>query len=91
MMSLLSRFRRSTDCRAVGRRLQAYLDGEIDDLRRDQISEHLDACRACGLELSTYREVKGSLSRGPTPVADDALDRLRRFGDELATSDSPDQ
>jgi anti-sigma factor RsiW len=91
MMSLLSRFRRSDNCRAVGRRLQSYLDGEIDDVSRDQISAHLDACRACGLELSTYREVKGSLSRGPQPVADDALDRLRRFGDELATSDPPAQ
>ena len=83
-MRLRGRFRRTTtDCRAVGHRLQSYLDGELDDRRRDEIAAHLDACRACGLELSTYREVKESLARERPPVAVDVLDRLRSFGAEL--------
>lgn len=87
-MRLRDRFLRPPrECRAVGRRLQAYLDGEIDDRRRDEIAAHLDACRDCGLELATYHEVKASLARERLPVADDALERLRRFGDQLVTGD----
>ena len=90
-MNLLNRFRRSTrDCRAVGRRLQSYLDGEIDSRRRDQIAAHLEACRDCGLELATYREVKASLARERPPVTPDALDRLRTFGENLARADPGD-
>jgi anti-sigma factor RsiW len=89
-MRLRTRFwRPSTDCREVGRRLQSYLDGELDD-GADEIAAHLDACRACGLELETYREVKASLSREQPPVAPDALDRLRSFGDELVTGEVAD-
>lgn len=79
--------RSADDCHAVGRRLQSYLDGELDDRTRAEIAAHLEACRDCGLEFSTYREVKTSLSRERTPVPADTLERLRRFGDDLVTGD----
>jgi anti-sigma factor RsiW len=85
----LTRLRRSTvDCRAVGRWIQSYVDDELEPDRRGQIAEHLEACRRCGLELSTYREVKASLGRERPEVAPDALDRLRRFGAALAEGPS---
>jgi anti-sigma factor RsiW len=90
-MRLRARFLRSNaDCRAVGRRLQSYLDGELDDRRCDDIAAHLEACRDCGLELKTYQEVKESLSREQPPVAADMLDRLRSFGDDLVTGEPVD-
>lgn len=91
-MRIRSPFGRPTSaCRAVGRRLQEYLDGEIDDDRlRVDIATHLEACRACGLELTTYREVKQSLARERPPVPPAALDRLRRFGEELVAEDGAD-
>jgi len=90
-MRLLGRFRRTTtDCRAVGRRLQSYLDGELDDRRRDDIAAHLEACRDCGLELTTYRAVKESLARERPPAAVDVLDRLRSFGEQLTAGEGDD-
>ncbi|MEL7207926.1 MAG: zf-HC2 domain-containing protein [Actinomycetota bacterium] len=83
-MSLLSRFSRDrTDCRAVARRLQSYLDGELDERRRAAIAAHLDACRDCGLEAEAYLEIKGALGRTRRPVDPSAIDRLRRFGESL--------
>lgn len=70
-------------CMQVARQLHAYLDGEIDDVTARRIARHLEVCRRCGLEASTYTEIKSALARRGEPVPDEALERLRRFGNNL--------
>jgi anti-sigma factor RsiW len=70
-------------CREVGRALQAYLDGELDD-GADLVAAHLEECRRCGLEESIYSDIKASLARRPAEVDPAAIARLRRFGTDLA-------
>jgi len=77
-------------CRQVGRLLQSYLDGEVDDLTARRVARHLDLCRRCGLEASTYAEIKKALARRGTPVPGDAHERLLRFAEHLMDT-PPDQ
>ena len=80
-------FRRRSDrpvnCSQVGRRLQRYLDGDLDDLTARRIVRHLEECRRCGLEAADYAEIKASLARRAVDVPDDAVARLRAFGEQL--------
>ncbi|WP_079085756.1 anti-sigma factor family protein [Streptomyces dysideae] len=69
-------------CAEVIRVLQAYLDGETDEVTARQVVEHLDDCRDCGLEADLYREIKNSLARQERPDAR-AVARLRGFGESL--------
>lgn len=80
---LRRRGNRPVDCREVGRVLQSYLDGEVDADFAALIGEHLEACRDCGLESETYNRIKSSLARRLPAVDDDAIARLRSFGEEL--------
>lgn len=76
-------------CREVARVMQLYLDGRVDDVTAARVAKHLDACRDCGLEASTYETIRVALLRR-RPVADeDALARLQAFGASLVRS-SPD-
>lgn len=77
--------RHGMDCRAVGRLLQAFLDGEVDDPRGVTVAEHLDACLACGLEADTYRWLKAAV--GGLAPADDPrqVERIRHFAEALVT------
>lgn len=72
-----------TTCLEVGRVLQRYLDGEVDDLTVRQVARHLEACRRCGLEASTYADIKAALAGRSRALPEDAVDRLRRFGTQL--------
>ena len=74
---------RPDDCREVARRLQTYLDGELDVDTAFAISQHLEACLRCGLDAATYRELKRHLARMQQPVDDALVERLRRFVDAL--------
>jgi anti-sigma factor RsiW len=79
--------RRPMGCAEVGRLLQVYLDGELDDeTRARRLRAHLDDCRRCGLEAETYKRLKASLARTNRADAQftDALNRLREFGERLA-------
>jgi anti-sigma factor RsiW len=82
------RHRRSHDsamarCREVTKVLQTYLDGQTDDITTQRVAHHLEACRRCGLEARTYREIKAALARR-VPVVDElALERLRAFANNL--------
>lgn len=76
-------------CKEVGRLLQSYLDGEVDELRARQVSRHLEDCRRCGLAAETYVEIKQALRRSAGPVPDEALNRLRAFGEQLAEGWEP--
>lgn len=70
-------------CLEVGRVLQRYLDGEVDDLTARQVARHLEACRRCGLEASTYADIKAALAGRSRALPEDAVDRLHRFGEQL--------
>jgi predicted anti-sigma-YlaC factor YlaD len=76
-------------CREVGKVLQQYLDGHIDEQTAHKIDEHLDECRRCGLESEVYREIKASLARRAPTLPETTLRRLRRFGEQLVVTGGP--
>ena len=73
-------------CMQVMRVLQSYLDGQTDEMTARRVANHLEACRRCGLDAATYREIKASLARLVAPPDRDAVERLRAFGVSLAKS-----
>ncbi len=84
--ALFPKSRRMISCRRVGEVLQAYLDGEVDQITTNRVAHHLEDCRRCGMELGVYREIKASLARGGPELDHDALERLRAFSEQLADS-----
>lgn len=83
IQSMLSR----SGCLRVTRVLQSYLDGEVDQVTSAIVAKHLEQCRRCGLEASTYRAIKSAITEaGPdvAPVDAAAIERLRRFAEDLA-------
>ncbi|MFJ9012523.1 anti-sigma factor family protein [Streptomyces canus] len=73
---------RRMSCIQVARVLQAYLDGETDEVTAGPVAAHLEDCRRCGLEAGTYREIKSALTRLEQPDAG-AVERLRVFAEGL--------
>lgn len=71
-------------CMQVMRVLQSYLDGRTDEVTARRVAQHLDACRRCGLEAATYREIKAALARHATPLDEASVERLKTFGASLA-------
>lgn len=71
-------------CAELGELLQRYLDEDVETDVADRIDAHLEACRRCGLEAETYRRIKASLASRRIEVPAESLDRLRRFGEQLA-------
>lgn len=83
IQSMLSR----SGCLRVTRILQAYLDGEVDEATSAMVAKHLEECRRCGLEASTYRAIKVAITEtGPdvAPVDANAVERLSRFAEDLS-------
>ena len=84
-------------CMQVGRALQSYLDGHVDDLTEQRVTWHLELCRRCGMKAETYTEIKASLARRGPAVDPESVARLRAFGDQLlerglgAESEGPEQ
>ncbi len=71
-------------CPEVGRLVQRYLDGELDnDAEVDALAAHLDDCRRCGLEAETYQKIKDALGDRSVDVPEDSVARLRAFGEKL--------
>lgn len=70
-------------CREVGKVLQAWLDGHVDDVTAGRVRRHLEDCRRCGLEASTYSEIKAALARRAPDLDDAAVERLQEFGQRL--------
>jgi anti-sigma factor RsiW len=68
----------------VGRVLQGYLDGEVDEVRARQVAHHLEACRRCGMAADTYTEIKQALRRRGASIPQEAVERLRAFGQQLS-------
>jgi anti-sigma factor RsiW len=87
-VNILQRARDRIECMRVRPLLQAFLDGELDDAQRQRVAAHLEACRRCGLEASTYTSLKRRLSGFGDSGDPDAVARLTEFVDQLA--DVPD-
>ena len=79
--------KRPLTCPEVGRLVQRYLDGEINEVKAQRISRHLDDCRRCGLKAETYSAIKQSLRRQRTDVPADVIERLRVFCQQLAAGE----
>lgn len=67
--------------------LQAYLDGNLDDLSSRRVASHLKDCRRCSLEVSVYSEIKLVLREKYRRLDLDILEPLRRFGERLANGE----
>ena len=76
------------NCREVGRVLQSFLDRELSEDDEDAVAAHLEVCRRCGMSADAYIEIKGALSSLGDDVDEDAVDRLRAFGEQLANGDA---
>ncbi|MEZ5244047.1 MAG: zf-HC2 domain-containing protein [Acidimicrobiales bacterium] len=72
------------NCREVGKVLQSYLDGAVEEDFARKIAGHLEACKHCGLEFETYRMIKASLSSSMPEVDPAAVERLREFGARIS-------
>jgi anti-sigma factor RsiW len=80
--------REMASCLQTRRLLQGYLDGGADEVTARRITRHLDACRRCGLEVRTYKDIKATLARrGTAAVPEQSLSRLVTFADRLAGTD----
>lgn len=87
------RLRGSADiagCLEVTKNLQSYLDGQLDAVTATRLARHLEICRRCGLEATTYQEVKRALARRDKPPPPDILRRLQAFAEQLATDGPTD-
>lgn len=73
------RRRGGTNCVQVGRALQRYLDGTLDDAARARVAAHLAACRRCGLDEQTYRDMTAALLRRRPTDDTEPIARLRAF------------
>jgi len=80
---------RMITCRQVGKLLQRYLDGDLDEARMVRLAAHLEDCRRCGLEAATYERIKTALADRHVPVPTESLARLRAFGEQLARGEVP--
>lgn len=87
-IDLVSRVRDRIECMRVRPLLQAFLDDELDEIKRQRVAAHLEACRRCGLAASTYEALKRRLGEFGQPADPDAVARLSEFVDRLA--DEPD-
>jgi predicted anti-sigma-YlaC factor YlaD len=74
----------------VGKLLQHYLNGHIDEDATAKVAEHLEDCRRWGLEAAIYRDIEAALVRRAPLLPETTLARLRRFGDQLAADGPPD-
>lgn len=94
MMMLIARLMRP-QCYRVAKLLQSYLDGEVDAATAGDVAAHLETCRRCGLEASTYQAIKSAITGAAASGADaDAVDaaalaRLRTFAISLSENGEP--
>jgi anti-sigma factor RsiW len=81
--------RRPLLCPEVGRTLQAYLDGRVDDDWAARVEAHLEHCRRCGMEAAAYRQLKAALARQELTLQEETLANLRAFAARLASGEVP--
>lgn len=73
----------TASCREVGLKLQAYLDGQSDELTARRIAHHLERCLRCGMEAEAYTAIKTALGGQRRLLDPDAVARLRDYGARL--------
>ncbi len=72
------------DCEEVLRQLFAYLDGELENERHQQIHAHLERCRACFSRAEFEARLKAHLrDLGRAVVPPEVERRVRSILDEL--------
>lgn len=76
--------REVASCLEVARVVQSYLDGQLDQLTARRVERHLAICRRCGLEASTYSEIKNALRRHGEPPSPATVHKLQQFAQQLA-------
>ncbi|WP_283138372.1 mycothiol system anti-sigma-R factor [Rhizohabitans arisaemae] len=82
-----------TDCGDVLARVYAYIDGELEAGRCDDIRIHLDECAPCLREYGLEQAVKQLVAKhcGSDPVPQDlrtkVLSRIRQVRAELGESE----
>lgn len=90
---MLGRIGMLARCRRVARVLQSYLDGEVDPPTAAAFEEHLEACRRCGLEVTTYTAIKVAIAavgvRSGPAVDPEALAQLQDFAHALGEDGPP--
>jgi hypothetical protein len=74
-------------CLRASRVLQAYLDGEADELTARHVAGHLEDCRRCGMKAATYRAIKRALRAAGGHPDELALRRLHTFTRSLGNDD----
>jgi predicted anti-sigma-YlaC factor YlaD len=79
---------RPLTCAEVARVLQQVLDAEAPEAVAARVHEHLEDCRRCGLEAEVYARIHRSLADRSPGLPDDAVSRLRAFGQRLAHGDA---
>lgn len=78
-------------CREVGRVLQTYLDGQVDEVTARRVRAHLEACRRCGMEAQVYDELKHALARRAPSLDPSIVERVNAFSRELVGSPPQDK
>ena len=63
------------DCRSVVEELYTFLDGELTEHRRVQISQHMHGCVDCHEVIEFHAELKMTISQ---KCRDDVPDHLRQ-------------
>ena len=75
---------KKVNCTEVARRLQTYLDGELEDDWRERVQAHLEECKCCVVDEAAFSAIKMELSTLTAPPESDALARLRDFSARIA-------
>jgi mycothiol system anti-sigma-R factor len=71
-------------CAEAVEQLWEYLDGTIDDSRREAIEEHLSVCRRCCGEVEFAEELRAFLAaHAAEEIPDDVRTRLAATLDEI--------
>ena len=66
------------DCNAMLARLYSFLDGELNDARRDKIQRHLDDCTSCFSKFDFEAELRLVIAkRVATRVPESLVQRIR--------------
>lgn len=78
----------SDECREALLRLGAFLDGELGDVTRAKLEEHLDACAPCTERAGFEEKVRELVRQGCVDEAPASLrERIRTQLDTLALTE----